>query len=103
MGKFVLKVSARDDFNNTDGPEIPASSVYVSSGAVAGSGYSPSDYVFEKDVKLAMNNPKDLIHAQSSGALNNSFEIEYYASGLGYEDVHNGNLDGTVVYTIEVE
>lgn len=103
MGKFVLKVSARDDLHDIDGPEIPASSVYVSSGAVPGGGYNPSNYVFEKDVNLAMNKPKDLIHAQSSGALNNSFEIEYYASGLAYEDAHNGNMDGTVVYTIEVE
>ena len=103
LGKFVLKVSARDDFHDTDGPEIPASAVYVSSGAVPNSAYNPADYRFEKDVNLAMNHPKDLIHAQTSGALNNAFEIEYYASGLGYEDVHSGNLDGTVVYTIEVE
>jgi len=103
LGKFVLKVSARDDFHDIDGPEIPASAVYVSSGAVANGTYDPSDYRFEKDVHLTMNRPKDLIHAQTSGALNNSFEIEYYASGIGYEDVHSGNLDGTVVYTIEVE
>ncbi|KAA5532502.1 hypothetical protein F0919_17105 [Taibaiella lutea] len=103
LGKFVLKVSARDDFHDIDGPEIPASSVYVSSGAIAHSSYSPSDYRFEKDVNLTLNKPKDLIHAQTSGALNNSFEIEYYASGLSNQDVHNGNLDGTVVYTIEVE
>jgi hypothetical protein len=103
LGKFVLKVSARDDFHDIDGPEIPASSVYVSSGATAHSSYSPSDYRFEKDVNLTINKPKDLIHAQTSGALNNSFEVEYYASGLGYQEVQNGNLDGTVVYTIEVE
>jgi len=103
LGKFVLKVSARDDFHDVEGPEIPPSSVYVSSGAVPNSNYDPSDYIFERDVNLALNRPKSLIHSQTAGALNNSFEIEYYASGLGYEDVQSGNLDGTVVYTIEVE
>jgi hypothetical protein len=101
--KFVLKVSARDDFHNQNGPEIPASAVYVSSGAIEGHPYNPADFIFEKDVNLAMNEPKALIHSQSSGSLSNSFNIEYYASGLDTEDSQHGNLDGTVVYTIEVE
>ena len=101
--KFVLKVSARNDFNESDGAEIPPTSVYVSSGAASNAKYQSSDYIFEKDVNLAINNPKALIHAQTSGSLNNSFDIEYYASGLGFEDLHHSNLDGTVVYTIEAE
>jgi len=101
-GKFVLKVSARDDFHDLDGPEIPPSSVYVSSGAF-GNTYNAADFVFEKDVNLAMNEPKALIHSQTSGSLSRSFNIEYYASGVGAENSHLGNLDGTVVYTIEVE
>ncbi len=102
-GKFVLKVSARNDFHNMDGAEIPPSAVYVSSGAVQGKNYNNKNFVFEKDVNLAIDEPKALIHAQTYGSLNNSFDIEYYASGLGYKDLHHGNLDGTIVYTIEVE
>lgn len=101
-GKFVLKVSARNEFNNFTGPEIPAASVYVSSGAT-GDTKNASDFIFEKDVNLAINNPKPLIHAQTSGTLNTSFNIEYYASGLDFGDLHKGYLDGLVVYTIEVE
>ena len=102
-GKFVVKVSARNDFNDLDGPEIPASAVYVSSGATSNNAYKAGDYVFEKDVNLTVNQPKALIHAQNAGSLNNSFNIEYYASGLNDDNMRHGSLDGTVVYTIEVE
>jgi len=99
---FVLKVSARDGFSELAGPEIPASAVFVSSGASAGTSDTAA-FVFEKDVNLAINTPKPLIHSQAAGALNTYFNIEYYASGIDNADLRDGYLDGMVVYTIEVE
>lgn len=98
--RFMLKVGARNDLQDVHGIEIPISNVFVSS--------APSDasdntgYIYNQDVNVSKTEAKPLLYSEVSGTLNTSFKIEYYAKDMKDVDLSNANLDGTIVYTIEL-